>query len=94
MYCFAAQSTSMGSGEQVMGPKYEPGDTSPHPENFRPDALFSGNTADPSVFNNAIAMLLGNDLSIDCRPVLGDGIMFNSSSWSNMPHACEMSEFK
>lgn len=89
-----AQSTSMGSGEQVMGPKYEPGDTSPHPENFRPDALFSGNTADPSVFNNAIAMLLGNDLSIDCRPVLGDGIMFNSSSWSNMPHACEMSEFK
>uniref|UniRef100_A0A0E0JQ39 Transcription factor n=2 Tax=Oryza punctata TaxID=4537 RepID=A0A0E0JQ39_ORYPU len=89
-----AQSTSMGSGEQVMGPKYEPGDTSSHPENFRPDALFSGNTADPSVFNNAIAMLLGNDLSIDCRPVLGDRIMFNSSSWSNMPHACEMSEFK
>ncbi|XP_006644884.1 transcription factor GAMYB isoform X1 [Oryza brachyantha] len=89
-----AQSTSMCSGEQAMGPKYEPGDTSPHPENFRPDALFSGNTADPSVFNNAIAMLLGNDLSIECRPVLGDGLVFNSSSWSNMPHACEMSEFK
>ncbi|KAK3165755.1 hypothetical protein QOZ80_1AG0037260 [Eleusine coracana subsp. coracana] len=72
------QSPSMGSGDNVTEIKYEPGG-SPHPENFRPDALFSGNTADVSIFNDAIAMLLGNDIS---------------STWSNMPHACEMSEFK
>ncbi|GJN17390.1 hypothetical protein PR202_gb04452 [Eleusine coracana subsp. coracana] len=72
------QSPSMGSGDHVTEIKYEPGG-SPHPENFRPDALFSGNTADASIFNDAIAMLLGNDIS---------------STWSNMPHAYEMSEFK
>lgn len=68
----------MGSGDHVTERKYESGG-SPHPENLRPDALFSGNTADVSIFNDAIAMLLGNDIS---------------STWSNMPHACEMSEFK
>ncbi|KAL6853540.1 hypothetical protein ACP4OV_019569 [Aristida adscensionis] len=88
-----AQSPSMGSGEQAMEPKYEQGD-SPCPGNFRPDLLFSGNTADPSVFNNAIAMLLGNDMNTDCKPSFADGIPFDSSSWINMPHACEMSEFK
>ncbi|XP_062207204.1 transcription factor GAMYB-like [Phragmites australis] len=88
-----AQSPSVVSGEQAVEPKCESGG-SPRPENFRPDALFSGNTADPSVFNNAIAMLLGNDMNAECEPVLGDGVVFNSSSWSNMPHACEMSEFK
>lgn len=91
-----AQCPSPGSGEQAIEPKYEPGDgdTSPHHENFRPDALFSGNTADLSIFNNAIAMLLGSDLNTECKPDLGDGIASNSSSWSNMSHACEMSEFK
>jgi transcription factor MYB, plant len=68
----------MHSGDQVPEPKYEPVG-SPHPENFRPDALFSENTAGVSVFNNAISMLLGNDIS---------------STWSNMPHAYEMLEFK
>ncbi|KAM3352199.1 hypothetical protein ACQJBY_023822 [Aegilops geniculata] len=89
-----AQSPSLGSGEQAMEPAYEPGagDTSSHPENFRPDALFSGNTTDSSVFNNAIAMLLSNDMNTDCKPVFGDGIVFDTSSWSNMPHACQMSE--
>uniref|UniRef100_A0A0A9DEV0 Uncharacterized protein n=1 Tax=Arundo donax TaxID=35708 RepID=A0A0A9DEV0_ARUDO len=88
-----AQSPSMVSGELAVEPKYEPGG-SPRPENLRPDALFSGNTADQSVFNNAIAMLLGSDTDAECKPVLGDGILFNSSAWSNMPHACEISEFK
>nr|CAB40189.1 myb protein [Avena sativa] len=84
-----AESHSLGSGEQVMEPSYEPGagDTPPHPENLRPDAFFSGNTSDSSLFNNAIAMLLGNDLNTECKPVL-----FDPSSWSNMPHACQMSE--
>nr|AAG22863.1 transcription factor GAMyb [Hordeum vulgare subsp. vulgare] len=89
-----AQSPSLGSGEQAMEPAYEPGagDTSSHPENLRPDAFFSGNTADSSVFNNAIAMLLGNDMNTECKPVFGDGIMFDTSVWSNLPHACQMSE--
>ncbi|KQK10257.1 transcription factor GAMYB [Brachypodium distachyon] len=89
-----AQSPSLGSGEQEMQPAYEPGagDASPYPEIFRPDALFSGNTAGSSVFNNAIAMLLGNDMNIECKSVLGDGTVFDPSSWSNMPHACQMSE--
>ncbi|KAL6616259.1 hypothetical protein ACP70R_038529 [Stipagrostis hirtigluma subsp. patula] len=85
-----AQSHSMGSGEQTVEPNYD----SPRPGNFRPDVLFSGNTADPSVFNNAIAMLLGNDMNAECKPVLSDGIALDSSSWSNLPHACEMLEFK
>lgn len=77
-----------------MEPAYEPGpgDTSSHPENFRPDAFFSGNTADSSVFNNAISMLLGNDMHTECKPVFGDGIVFDHSAWGNMPHACQMSE--
>ncbi|XP_062224424.1 transcription factor GAMYB-like [Phragmites australis] len=87
-----AQSPAMGSGELVVEPKCESGG-SPRPENFRPDALFSGNTADQSVFNNAIAMLLGGDMNAECKPALGDGIVFDPSSWRNMPHACEMSEF-
>ncbi|CAM0883144.1 unnamed protein product [Alopecurus aequalis] len=84
-----ANSPSRGSGEQAREPTYEPGagDTSPHHENLRPDAFFSGNTADSSLFNNAIAMLLGNDSNTECKPVL-----FDPSSWSNMPHACQMSE--
>jgi transcription factor MYB, plant len=92
-YSFAAQSPSMGSGEQAVEPKHDTAG-SPHPENLRPDALFSGNTADPSSFNDAIAILLGNDMNAEPKPVLGDGIAFGSSSWSNMPHACEISEFK
>ncbi|WVZ68462.1 hypothetical protein U9M48_017397 [Paspalum notatum var. saurae] len=88
-----AQSPSMGSGEQVVEPKYDSAG-SPHPENLRPDALFSGNTADPSIFNNAIAMLLGNDINAECKPVLGDGIVLDPSLWNNMPHACQISEFK
>ncbi|TVU36572.1 hypothetical protein EJB05_18510, partial [Eragrostis curvula] len=87
-----AQSPSMGSGDQVTEPKYESGG-SPHPEIFRPDVLFSGNS-DVSIFNDAIAMLLGNDMSVDIKPVIGDGNAINYSTWSNMPHACEMSEFK
>jgi transcription factor MYB, plant len=67
----------MGSGDQVTELKYESGG-SPPPD-LRPDALFSGNTADVSDFNDAIAMLLGNDIC---------------STSSNMPHAYEMSEFK
>jgi myb proto-oncogene protein len=72
-----------------MEPTYVPGagDASPHPGNLRPDAFFSGNTADSSLFNNAIAMLLGNDMNTECKPVL-----FDPSSWSNMPHACQMPE--
>uniref|UniRef100_A0A0A9DPK6 Uncharacterized protein n=1 Tax=Arundo donax TaxID=35708 RepID=A0A0A9DPK6_ARUDO len=88
-----AQSPSMGSGELAVEPKCDLGG-SPRLENLRPDALFSGNTADQSVFNDAIAMLLGSDMNAECKPVLGDSIVFNPSSWSNMPHACEMSEFK
>jgi myb proto-oncogene protein len=85
----AAESNSLGSGEQAMEPTYEPGagDASPRPENLRPDAFFSGNTADSSLFNNAIAMLLGNDMNTECKPGL-----FDPSSWSNMPHAFQMSE--
>ncbi|OEL35680.1 Transcription factor GAMYB [Dichanthelium oligosanthes] len=87
------QSPSMGSGEQALEPKHDTAG-SPHPENLRPDALFSGNTADPSTFNNAISILLGNDMNAECKPVLGGGITFGSSSWNNMPHACEIPEFK
>ena len=92
-YSFAAQSPSMGSGEQAVEPKHDAAG-SPHPENLRPDALFSGNTADPCSFNDAIAMLLGNDMNAEPKPVVGDGIVFGSSSWGNMPQACEISEFK
>ncbi|KAG2601461.1 transcription factor GAMYB-like [Panicum virgatum] len=88
-----AQSPSMGSGEQAVEPKHDAAG-SPHPENLRPDALFSGNTADPCSFNDAIAMLLGNDMNAESKPVVGDGIVFGSSSWGNMPQACEISEFK
>jgi myb proto-oncogene protein len=83
----------MGSGEQAVEPIHESAG-SPHPENLRPDALFSGNSADPSTFNDAIAILLGSDMIAECKPVLGGGITFGSSSWSNMPNACEISEFK
>lgn len=83
----------MGSGEQAAEPKHDTAG-SPHPENLRPDALISGNTADPSTFNNAIAILLGNDTNAERKPVLCDEITFGSSSWSNMPRAREMSEFK
>ncbi|KAM0873608.1 hypothetical protein ACQ4PT_037961 [Festuca glaucescens] len=84
-----AESNSLGSREQAMEATYEPGagDASPHPENLRPDAFFSGNTADLSLFNNAIEMLLGNDMNTECKPGL-----FDPSSWSNMPHAFQMSE--
>ncbi|KAF8716795.1 hypothetical protein HU200_025889 [Digitaria exilis] len=88
-----AQSPSMGSGEQAVEPKQDTAGSS-LPENVRPDALISGNTADPSTFNNAIAILLGNDTNAKCKSVRGDGIAFGSSSWSNMPRASEMSEFK
>ncbi|CAO2182565.1 unnamed protein product [Urochloa humidicola] len=88
-----AQSPSMGSGEQAVEPRHESAG-SPHPENLRPDALFSGNTADASTFNDAIAILLGNDMSVECKPIHGGVNTFGSSSWSNMPHACEISEFK
>lgn len=83
----------MGSGEQAVEPKQDTAGSS-LPENVRPDALISGNTADPSTFNNAIAILLGNDTNAKCKSVRGDGIAFGSSSWSNMPRASEMSEFK
>lgn len=83
----------MGSGEQAVEPKQDIAGSS-HPENLRPDALISGNTADPSTFNNAIAILLGNGTNAKCKRGLGDGITFGSSSWSNMPRAREMSEFK
>jgi len=84
----------MGSGEQALEPKHESA-ASPHPENLRPDALFSGNnTADASIFNNAIAMLLDNGINAEYKPVLGDGIVLDSSSWNNMPHAFQMAEFK
>ncbi|CAL4953999.1 unnamed protein product [Urochloa decumbens] len=88
-----AQSPSMGSGEQALEPRHESAG-SPHPENLRPDALFSGNTADASTFNDAIAILLGNDMNAECKPIHGGVNTFGSSSWSNMPHACEISEFK
>ncbi|KAF8751285.1 hypothetical protein HU200_012162 [Digitaria exilis] len=88
-----AQSPSMGSGEQAVEPKQDTAGSS-LPENVRPDALISGNTADPSTFNNAIAILLGNDTNAKCKSVRGDGIAFGSSSWSNMPRASQMSEFK
>ncbi|KAG0539844.1 hypothetical protein BDA96_03G357100 [Sorghum bicolor] len=88
-----AQSPSMGSGEQALEPKHESA-ASPHPENLRPDALFSGNTADPSIFNNAIAMLMGNGINAEYKHVLGDGVVLDSSSWNNMPHAFQMTEFK
>jgi myb proto-oncogene protein len=83
----------MGSGEQALEPKHESA-ASPHPENLRPDALFSGNTADPSIFNNAIAMLMGNGINAEYKHVLGDGVVLDSSSWNNMPHAFQMTEFK
>jgi transcription factor MYB, plant len=83
----------MGSGEQALEPKHESA-ASPRPENLRPDALFSGNTADPSIFNNAIAMLLGNGIDAEYKPVLGDGIVLDSSSWNNMQHAFQMAGFK
>lgn len=83
----------MGSGEQALEPKHESA-ASPYPENLRPDALFSGNTADASIFNNAIAMLLGNGTNAEHKPILGDGNVLDSSSWDNMPHAFQMAEFK
>lgn len=82
-----AESPSMGSGEQALEPKHESA-ASRHLGNLRHDALFSGNTAHSSSFNDTITMLIGD------VPVLGDGIVLDSSSWDNMPHAFQMAEFK
>ncbi|URE38067.1 hypothetical protein MUK42_07383 [Musa troglodytarum] len=91
--------------EHVSSPNLGEKDISHCRDPFRPDALLgsawlensSQNALDHSVFNDAISILLGQDLCYEHKPVPAEtssGVMqgfgLNSCPWNNMPSACQM----
>ncbi|CAL9136720.1 unnamed protein product [Musa textilis] len=91
--------------EHVSSPNLGEKDISYCRDPFRPDALLgsawlensSQNALDHSVFNDAISILLGQDLCYEHKPVPAEtssGVMqgfgLKSCPWNNMPSACQM----
>lgn len=91
--------------EHVSSPNLGEKDISHCRESFRPDALLgsawlensSQNALDHSVFNDAISILLGQDMCNEYKPVPAEtssGVMqgfgLDSYPWNNMPSACQM----
>ncbi|XP_064977245.1 transcription factor GAMYB-like isoform X2 [Musa acuminata AAA Group] len=91
--------------EHVSSPNLGAQDISHCRDSFRPDALLgsawlensSQNAIDHSVFNDAISILLGQDMCNEYKPVPAEtssGVMqgfgLDSYPWNNMPSACQM----